>query len=196
MINMEVQLNNLKLVKNKNARHLSSFFAKHHYLKSLARGCPDVFELVDMTTGEIVGAAQVGIPATRHISKDTHKEIRRFVLIPGVAKNTASYFISRIVKSIKQDYPNITSILTYADPDAGHQGTIYLASNFKFMGQGKPGQKVVTLDGKTKLHLRTAYNKNVGVSFNRRKLNDTLEKVGYKCMKTAGKLKFEMEIRK
>jgi hypothetical protein len=26
------------------------------------------------------------------------------------------------------------------------------------------------------------------------KLNDTLEKVGYKCIKTAGKLKFEMEI--
>lgn len=167
-------------------------FKEYHYLKSLARGCPDIYELYDDTTGEVLGAAQIGIPATLHINKDTHKEIRRFVLVPGVPKNTASYFLSRIIKDIKLRYPKMEKLIAYSDPNAGHKGTIYLASNFKFVGQGKPGQ-AIKINGK-KVHPRTVFNKNVNVGVSRKAMNAALESADYKWVKTQGKLKFEMEL--
>jgi hypothetical protein len=184
---------NFQIKRLKTSKKIKPLFFNYHYLKTLARGCPDIYTIFDPITKKVIGACQVGIPATRHIDKNSHKEIRRLVLIPGVPKNTASYFISRIVKDIKKRYPKIEKMIAYSDPNAGHKGTIYLASNFKFVGQCKPSQSI-NVNGK-KFHSRTAFNSNIGGSIKRRELNLAMKVSNYKWIKTKGKLKFEMELK-
>lgn len=186
---------NFIVVRKPSAKDLGFLFKRHHYLKTLARGCPDVYELINPETGEIIGAAQVGIPATRHIDRHTHKEIRRFVLIPGVPKNTASFFISRIIKDIRLRYAKVEKIIAYSDPNVKHKGTIYLASNFKYIGQGKHTQSLKIGYGKY-VHLRTAYNKNKNIHFTRKELNIVMANKNWKSVIKKGKLKFEYQLRK
>lgn len=181
--------NNLIINKTNSAMGVKPLFEKFHYLKSISKGCPDVYELINAETGEILGACQIGIPASRHYDMRRYKEIRRFVLVPGAPKNLASWFLSRCLKDIKSKYRNIESVIAFSDPAQGHEGTIYKASNFLFTGQGKPGQIVKV--GRKKLHARTVFNKCKGGQVRRKALVSAIQAVGYKWVKTPGKYRFE-----
>jgi len=49
-------------------------------------------------------------------------------------KGTESWFISRCLRKLKGDNPNIWAVLTFADSTEGHTGVIYKATNAKFCG--------------------------------------------------------------
>lgn len=49
-------------------------------------------------------------------------------------KNIESYCISQSIKLIKRDFPQIKCILSYADGEQTHKGTIYQATNFLYQG--------------------------------------------------------------
>ena len=51
-------------------------------------------------------------------------------------KNTESYFLSRQIRYIKQNASDINYLITYADSNQDHRGTIYRASNWRKMGSG------------------------------------------------------------
>lgn len=176
---------------------IKSLFERYHYLGTLSRGCLDIYELINEETGEVIGATQVGIPCTRHIDKNTHKEIKRFVLIPEVPKNTASYFISKIIKDIKIRYPNIQKIIAYSDPNENHKGTIYKASNFKFVSQSKPKQTIKIQGTKQKLHLRTFYGSGGKYTLKNKSIDLKVitKKKQYKTVQLKGNLKFEYDLK-
>ena len=56
-------------------------------------------------------------------------ELRRLALNEECPKNTASWSIAKMVKLIKQKFPDITRLISYQDTMV-HQGTIYKASNW------------------------------------------------------------------
>ena len=85
-------------------------------------------------------------------------ELRRLACINDTPKNTESFFIAGAIKWIKKN-TNIKVIVSYADAEYGHTGTIYRASNFECLGI-RPGARVIMLNGK-KYHdkaIRTKYN--------------------------------------
>lgn len=109
----------------------------------------------------IVGAAIFGKPMSRHYELDT-LELRRFVLIDQMPKNTESYFLSRCLKWIEKNDKDIVRIVTFADPNHGHNGVIYRASNFEFEGEELNGNPRVLLYNNKMTHIRQVYAKKQG----------------------------------
>lgn len=61
-------------------------------------------------------------------------ELVRFFIEDEISiKNAASYFLSRCLCMI----PKNTMVVSYADPHSGHNGYIYQATNWYYVGQGQ-----------------------------------------------------------
>ena len=84
-------------------------------------------------------------------------ECKRFVLMRKAPKNVASFFMARCLKDLQQ-YPEISQIVSYADPEHGHEGTLYKAANFIPMGEQEWKGQAIML-GDEMIHLRAAYQK-------------------------------------
>lgn len=63
-------------------------------------------------------------------------ELRRLAIAPDAPKFTATWMIAKMIKQIKNKYPEITKLISYQDTDV-HTGTIYAASNWVKEGQSK-----------------------------------------------------------
>jgi len=69
-------------------------------------------------------------PTARILPQDTFLELKRFAIAPDAPKNTASRMISIMTIFIKQQFPEVTTLISYQDTEA-HKGTIYKASGWK-----------------------------------------------------------------
>jgi hypothetical protein len=65
-------------------------------------------------------------------------ELRRMAICDEAPKNTASYFISKMIKYIKKEKPNIYKLISYQDTSV-HLGTIYKASGWEKVETQKNG---------------------------------------------------------
>tara|TARA_B000000557_G_scaffold261973_1_gene261915 strand:- start:133 stop:774 length:642 start_codon:yes stop_codon:yes gene_type:complete len=68
-------------------------------------------------------------------------ELKRLCCIDNTPKNTESYFIGNTLRWLKKNTPYKT-VVSYADPFYGHEGTIYKASNFKHCGMTSKGRVI------------------------------------------------------
>ena len=85
-------------------------------------------------------------------------ELRRLCCVDDTPRNTESYFIGKMLRWLQKN-TEIKTVVSYADAEYGHQGTIYKASNFKYLGFQK-GAKVI-MWGDKRYHdkaIRTKYN--------------------------------------
>lgn len=73
-------------------------------------------------------------------------ELARLYLIDEVPKNSESWLISKSVKWIKKNVPEVRFLVSYADPSAGHQGIIYKASGWKEDGSTDDERKTPRFD--------------------------------------------------
>lgn len=91
-------------------------------------------------------------------SPDDVIELRRLCLIDDTPKNAESFFIGQTLKWLRRN-TEIKVVVSYADPNYGHAGTIYKATNFEHVGMTSKG-KVIWHNGR-KYHdkaIRTMYN--------------------------------------
>ena len=73
-------------------------------------------------------------------------ELRRLCCIDKTPKNTESYFIGKALRLLSKDWKG-SIVVSYADAEYGHEGTIYKASNFE-KGLFVKGAKVIIHNGK------------------------------------------------
>ena len=83
-------------------------------------------------------------------------ELRRLCCIDDTPTNTESYFISQTLKWLRQN-TDVEVVISYADLEQGHEGIIYKASNFHYLGQSDGGS-ILMVDGK-KYHARSMNQK-------------------------------------
>lgn len=130
-----------------------TFVSKHHYSHKPSSATRHCFGLYQQTAGslffegeteELVGVMTYGQPvgnlAVRSIGGVTNDEVlelTRLVLYDVVGKNAESYFIGQSFKWLKQLDPNVKILISYADPEVGHGGTIYRATNWLYQGRGQ-----------------------------------------------------------
>src|SRR5208337_2140169 len=57
-------------------------------------------------------------------------ELARLFIEDGTPKNAETWFVSRAIKWVRSNRPDVLCLVSYADPSAGHQGTIYKAGNW------------------------------------------------------------------
>jgi len=142
---------------------IKNFIETHHYSNSI-NGCISdyCFKLMDGNT--MVGALFYGRMAManqwKRFSDNEAKviELRRLCCVDDTPKNTESYFIGKTLRWLKLN-TKLDIVVSYADAEYGHGGTIYKASNFEYLNF-KKGAKVIFYNGK-KYHdktIRTKYN--------------------------------------
>lgn len=130
---------------------IRGFVEENHYSASINGVISDYcFALRDAE--RLIGAAIFGRMAMagqyKRFSDNPKKviELRRLCCIDDTLKNTESFFIARCLKWLR-DNTEIDIVVSYADEDQGHQGTIYKASNFAYLGF-KPGGRIIAFEGK------------------------------------------------
>ena len=152
------------IVKPVSRGEICEFIETHHYSKSI-NGCiaDYCFGLYTKDGATLVGAMFYGRMAMHNQFKKFSQseedviELRRLVCVDDTPKNTESYFISRTLKWLKRN-TDLKIVVSYADAEYQHSGTIYKASNFEYLGKQK-GAKVI-IHGDRKYHdkaIRTAY---------------------------------------
>ena len=144
-------------------KEIKDFIETWHYSKSInGLQSSNCFKMV--SNGEIIGAAIFGGLAMHNQWKrfaDNQNdviELRRLCCIDQTPKNTESFFIGQMLRWLRKN-TDFKIVVSYADAQYGHQGTIYKASNFKQLDFRK-GAKVIDWNGKL-YHdkaLRTKYN--------------------------------------
>jgi hypothetical protein len=130
------------------------FCKKWHYSKTLP-GCKHYFGLYSDDT--LIGVAAYGTPAMTNQQKCYHcdLELRRLCLIDDTPKNAESRFLGLTLKKLRQD--GYCAVLSLADPEHQHLGTIYRASNFEYLGRERGGgSRLLIIDGHP-VHSRTAF---------------------------------------
>ena len=71
---------------------------------------------------------------SKRITKDNYCEFDRMWLSDELPKNSETQVIALLLSYLKQVYPRIKYLITYADGSAGNTGTIYRASNAIILG--------------------------------------------------------------
>jgi hypothetical protein len=139
-------------------------FVEHwHYSKNINGIISDFcFRLMD--NEQMIGAAIYGRLAMANQWKRFGEseadviELRRLCCVDKTPKNTESFFIAKTLHWLKK-HTQIKTVVSYADMEQNHIGTIYKASNFECLGQ-QAGAKVIMWNGK-RYHdkaVRTKYN--------------------------------------
>lgn len=151
------------LVKLVNRSDVKDFIEKYHYSHNI-NGLMSSYCFGLYDKDELIGACMFGkLGMANAWKKYADREIdvielRRLVLVTDTKKFAETYFISRCIKWLKAN-TDIKLIVSYADPEYGHSGIIYKASNFNLLGKTSRG-KVIIWNGK-KYHdkaIRTKYN--------------------------------------
>ena len=153
----------------------------------------------------LIGAMVYGVPAMANAWKPYAQneaevlELRRLACIDRTPKNTESFFIGRTLRWLKQN-TDFKVIVSYADAFHGHSGTIYKASNFRYVGKTAKSKVILDKDGRT-FHdkaIRTTYINREGKKILKpfaKSLKDRLLKGLAKYIDTPGKHIFVRQLR-
>jgi hypothetical protein len=144
-------------------RAVRLFIEQHHY--SHSTNGVKVSQCFAVHHGiELVGAVLFGQMSTTAWKKfgETEAdvlELRRLVLLDEVGRNAESKTIGWCLRWLKKN-TNVKVIVSYADPNAGHSGTIYRAANFRYQGVSAPDKGFYDPENGKTYHsraLRTKY---------------------------------------
>jgi len=127
------------VIKPVNKITASECYKKYHYFGG--KGFLSSFSYGVYFNNLIEGAISYGIPNAPCINglftEETQQywlELTRLALSDKLPKNSESRVISITNKMVKREYPKLKGIITYADTEYGHTGTIYRASNYIYVG--------------------------------------------------------------
>lgn len=126
------------------------WLVRKHYAKRV----PPVsfaFGLYEQVKG-LRGICTFGIPASRFEFNVQPYELNRLCVDEGLEKNVLSYFVSQALSL----FPEQALIVSYADPNQGHHGYIYQATNWMYTGLSS-AEKKMFVNGQ-ELHRKTFYN--------------------------------------
>lgn len=144
--------------------HIRGFIESWHYSKSIngvmASYCFGLFDGSRMIGAMLYGKmAMAGQWKKYGDAADDVIELRRLCCIDDTPKNTESRFIGLTLRWLKR-HTTIKTVISYADPNFGHSGVIYRASNFRHIGMSAKG-RVIIWNGK-RYHDKTIRTKYKG----------------------------------
>lgn len=176
---------------------IKAFLERNHYKRS-ARSLLQEHVYALYHEDLLVGVAVYGKPFSRSAVNVYGKgtvELRRFCLIDEAPRNSESFFLGRTLRALKK--LGVPRVLSYADPNKKHIGTIYRASNFRHVGVEKYRQQVLVYK-KREISMRVVYQKKHGKYVPSARRYQDLKRRGFaKAMLTQAKhiYLYEMERR-
>jgi len=142
-------------------RIVHDIVAQRHYLHSMpaaARKCFGIY-FDNELTGAVVftSGARQGYKLLSAAKPQEVATLARLWLIDDLPKNAESRVIGIVLRYLSRQ-TDWKLLLSYADPNAGHVGTIYKATGWIYLGQQEPSSYLDLGDGKL-LHPRTVYER-------------------------------------
>lgn len=134
------------------------FIIKNHYSQTCPINIKYAFKLLKYN--KLIGVCLFSAPSRTNITVPNATkilELTRLYIYDGTPKNTESYFIGTCLRWLKVN-TDLEAVVSFSDPTEGHQGTIYKATNFKFIGQTTPNYHYVTLEGK-RIHKKQVWDR-------------------------------------
>jgi hypothetical protein len=114
-------------------RHLADKLRRGHYLRSVPTRPVMFFEY----GGAVVCFA---VPGSRNIARwligkpNSVLELARLWSPDGHAPDLLTKALNAAIKKLRRDHPQCEAIVSYADPNAGHNGTVYRAASWVDFG--------------------------------------------------------------
>ena len=120
---------------------------RSHYLKRWPSVCT-------LTLGMWRGPLIVGIIVFALPPRETMKryrvsvawELARLFVLDTEPFNSETWFMARAIKFVRNNHPQVEALVSYADPSAGHSGTIYRAANWQSDGRTDQERKTPRFD--------------------------------------------------
>ena len=127
-------------IKKIDCKTAKEYIRKNHYSHGCHNGPSPCYGLFDGSN--LIGVLMFATPCSEAVRasvfgpdyKDWVTELHRLHILDVTPRNAESWFISRCLKLLKKDMPNIKAVLSFADSTEGHEGTIYKATNAYFIG--------------------------------------------------------------
>ncbi len=182
-------------------KDITQFIISNHYSGSINGCISDYWYALYDENNEMVGAMFFGRMAMANQWKkfsdvpDNVIELRRLCCIDDTPKNTESFFIGKALKLLSTDWCSSGIVVSYADKEYGHLGTIYKASNFIMVAEIK-GAKVIVW-GDKRYHDKTIRTKYKGkLKPFAKRVKDALDNGEAHYKKTAGKFTYIYHLNK
>lgn len=105
-----------------------------HYLGTIP---PHTIILTAQINGIIAGIATFGQGANKNMPKDCW-ELTRLCVPYYVVRPFTIKFLNMCIDYIKENHKDIKQLISYADPNVGHDGAVYRMSGWKKEGKTKP----------------------------------------------------------
>lgn len=129
----------------------------YHYSKTIPPA--QVSYSVFNKRNEFCGVIVYGHGANTHLAAIYNKWPGQVLELVRVAlngkQNTTSAVVGRSLRLLKKDAPLVDLIVSYADQDQNHTGTIYQASNWTYVGPVEEGQTSSAIIFGKKMHPRS-----------------------------------------
>ena len=146
MINYQIRKIDCKIAKD--------YIRKNHYSHGCHNGPSPCYGLFD--NENLIGVLMFATPCSENVRasvfgeqyKDNVTELHRLHILDVTPKNTESWFISRCLKLLKHDKPQIKAVLSFSDATEGHTGIIYQATNAYRIGHTGKATFYLDKDGR------------------------------------------------
>jgi len=119
---------------------------KRHYIGRWPGVC--VLILAMKIGEELLGVIVFALPPRETMKRYDGEtwELARLWLDDAVPQNAETWLIAQAVRYIKKNHPTVRVLVSYADPSAGHAGTIYKAANWIVDGRTDQDRKSPRFD--------------------------------------------------
>ncbi len=123
---------------------------RSHYLHRWPGVVTAVMALMDASTP--IGALVFALPpreTAKRYGVEVAWELARLFVVDETPKNTETWFMARAIKWVRANRPDVQVLVSYADPSAGHSGTIYKAGNWISDGMSDQERNTPRFDYRT-----------------------------------------------
>lgn len=117
------------------------YIIKNHYSHGCHNAPSPYYGLFDREN--LIGVFAFATPCSENVRssifgedyKSSVTELHRLHILDCTPVNTESWFITKCLKLLKEDKPQIKAVISFSDSTEGHDGTIYKATNAYRIGQ-------------------------------------------------------------
>ncbi len=187
---IDFDFKDVKVEVKDNNDEIKNFFSSFHYA---AQGRKGKFIICAYTNNILIGVAKFNnavrneVASSRGLKNNQILELDRFCIDPRFQKkNFATWFLSKCIKLVFSEFKNVSELVSFSDPTFGHEGIIYKASNWIFVGKTSSSYHYMDKSG-IPINKKRVYDM---ASKLRMKESEYVEKHGLTKIKEKPKFKF------
>jgi hypothetical protein len=160
---------------------IKKIIIENHYTHSIPSGKSHYFKFEDAV---IIFSIPANMNINRFLGCENVWELSRLWAPDGHRKNLLTQAISWAVTQLRLVEPTVDALVSYADPNRGHEGFVYRAASWVYLGQCEESRVYRRLSDGRLFPRRSFHSGSRGLKKNE------IENLGYQQLKLPGKHRF------